>query len=58
MKLAARERRRLLDESRLLDDVIDLALAWHGRPPAPVLDAVLRGARVTPVPAQRCGRGS
>lgn len=58
MKLADRERRRLLDEGRLLDDVMDLARAWEGPPPKPVLDAVLRGAPVGPVPAPRCGRSS
>ena len=56
--LADRERRRLLDEGRLLDDVMDLVQAWQGSPPKPVLDAVLRGVPARTVPAQRCRRSS
>lgn len=58
MRLVGDERQRLLDESRLLDEVLDLVQVWEGSVPGPVLDAVLRGPVRVHVPLQRRGRAS
>lgn len=55
MRWAADERHSLLRERRLLLDVVALARRCDGRPPVPLLDAVLNGrGTLRPVlPTQR-----
>jgi hypothetical protein len=57
MTLAPRERRRLLREARLLDELLALVRSCDGPPPAAAVDAVLVRSPVRGVPAQR-GRRS
>ena len=56
MSVAAGELSQLLQEARLLDELLVVVRAWDGRPPDWVVDAVLRGAWDVPrVVLQRCG---
>ena len=45
MRLVDQDVLELWREQRLLEDVLHLVQEWDGRPPGPLLDAVLSGDR-------------